>query len=342
MVSQNDVARRAGVSNAVVSYVVNNGPRGTTKETREKVLKAIKELGYRKNNVARSLKTNTSNVIGLIIPDSSNAFFSEVAKGIEYEVYKQGYTLMFGNSGASIVRQGNYIETLISQLVDGIILLTTPFPKKHQSLIQNYNIPVVVIDPELSFQDRELKDIFVVSVDNRKGGILAGNYLVSKGHKNMAVIAGAEKVPPATFRVDGFQSSINRAGIDCQVVWAGDHPEDGYRAATKLLSSSNPPTALFACNDLLALGVLRAACDLNIKVPDQLAVIGFDDIDVANYSCPRLTTIRQPKYEMGQIAAEILINRIKSGNLGNDDENALTSRANSEILNTELIIRESA
>lgn len=342
MVSQNDVAKRAGVSNAVVSYVVNNGPRRTTKETREKVLKAIQELGYRKNNVARSLKTNTSNVIGLIIPDSSNAFFSEVAKGIEYEVYKQGYTLMFGNSGTSIVRQENYIETFISQLVDGIILLTTPFPKEQQSLIQKYNTPVVVIDPEISLPEHDLKDIFVVSVDNRKGGFLAGNYLVGKGHKNMAVIAGAEKVPPATFRVDGFQSAINRAGINCQVIWAGDHFDDGYKAATKLLSSSNPPTALFACNDLLALGILRAACDLNIKVPDQLAVVGFDDIDIANYSCPRLTTIRQPKYEMGQIAAKILINKIKSGSLEKDTGNVPPTRANSETLNTELIIRESA
>jgi LacI family transcriptional regulator len=342
MVSQNDVAKRAGVSNAVVSYVVNNGPRSTSPETREKVLKAIKELGYRKNNVARSLKTRSSNVIGLIIPDSSNAFFSEVAKGIEDEVYKHGYTLMFGNSASSIARQEKYVETFISQMVDGIIFLTTPLPEQQLSSIGQYSIPVVVIDPEMVLPDFVSGDMCIVSVDGEKGGGLVGDYFVEKGHTQLAVVAGAEQVPPATVRVEGFLNSLEKYGLEAKVIWAGDHPEDGYRAANELLKSPYPPTAIFACNDLLALGILRAAADLSIEVPSQLAVIGFDDIDIANFVFPRLSTVRQPKYEMGQVAAKHLIQSIKGQPVSEDQVDKESAWSGIITLDTELITRESA
>ena len=340
MVSQNDVAKRAGVSNAVVSYVVNNGPRKTSEETRKKVLKAIEELGYRKNNVARSLKTNTSKVIGLIIPDSSNEFYSEVAKGIEEELYKWGYTLMFGNSANSIERQRNYIETFISQMADGIIFLTTPLPQDHLGVIKGNKIPMVVVDPEFDINKDREKELCIVTVDNHKGGRLAGEYLLAQGHQKLAVITGAEKVPPATDRVEGFQSVLQEVGIDAEILWHGDHPEDGYQAAKQLLTSSDSPTAIFACNDLLALGVLRAAEDLNIRVPEDLAIIGFDDIEIADFICPRLTTIRQPKYEVGQVSAEFLIKLIQQNIDGKCDEGKGGSQ--SIMLDTELIIRESA
>lgn len=341
MVSQNDVAKRAGVSNAVVSYVINNGPRKTSPETRKKVLKAIKELGYRKNNVARSLKTNTSNVIGLIIPDSSNAFFSEVAKGIEDEAYQQGYTLMFGNSSSNLDRQENYIETFISQLVDGIIFLTTPLPEEHQSLVQINDTPVVVIDPEFPYLEDQPPNLYMVAADSEKGGFAVGEYLAGKGHHRMAIIAGKEEVPPGSYRVEGFLSALHEADLDAQVIWAGEHAEDGFKAATALLNSPTPPTAIFACNDLLAMGVLRAACDLGVQVPEQLAVVGFDDIDMASYTCPRLTTVRQPKYEMGQVAAKFLINKIKSEKETGAGPNPADDTALVK-LDTELIIRESA
>ncbi len=342
MVSQNDVAERAGVSNAVVSYVVNNGPRKTSPETRKKVLQAIKELGYRKNNVARSLKTNQSDVIGLIIPDSTNAFFSEVAKGIEDEAYRQGYTLMIGNSASNLDRQENYIDTFVSQLVDGVIFLTTPLPEEQQELIRLYNIPAVVIDPEFTPEEQQLEDIYVVSADSRRGGFLVGELFLKAGHKKMAVIAGSMEVPPATTRLEGFQEALRQAGIKPRVIWAGEHPEDGYKAALQLLQSADSPTAIFTCNDLLAMGVLRAACDLQVQVPAELAVVGFDDIDLANYSCPRLTTIRQPKYEMGQIAAQFLIEKIKGSLSDGEEEPETQAGISSVMLETELVIRESA
>ncbi len=341
MVTQNDVAKRAGVSNAVVSYVVNNGPRSTSEETKEKVLKAIKELGYRKNNVARSLKTNSSKVIGLLIPDSSNAFFSEVAKGIEDEIYQWGYTVMFGNTAGDIKRQANYIETFISQMVDGVIFVTTPLFKNQLSEISTFNIPVIVIDPECNLDQEIVEDLSVVSVNGEGGGNLAGEYLIKKGHKHMAIIAGDQKVPPATVRVEGFAEALSTASLEAEVVWAGDHPNDGYEAAKELLLSQNPPTAIFACNDLLALGILRAAADLEIQIPEDLAVVGFDDIEITNFLCPRLTTICQPKYEMGQIAAKYLLKKIANG----DPESKVSSGSvppGVTLLDTELIIRESA
>lgn len=341
MVSQNDVAKRAGVSNAVVSYVVNNGPRPTSEETRKKVLTAIKELGYRTNNVARSLKTNSSKVIGLLIPDSANAFFSEVAKGIEDELYKRGYTVMFGNTAGDMKRQVNYVETFISQMVDGVIFVTTPLPEEQLSDISAFSIPVIVIDPESNLDEKIFENISVVSVDGERGGFLAGEYLIKQGHKRMAVIAGAQKVPPATVRVAGFTDALSRESLEVEVVWAGDHPNDGYQAARKLLLSTDSPTAIFACNDLLALGILRAAVDLKIQIPEELAIIGFDDIDIANFLCPRLTTICQPKYEMGQIAAKYLLKKIKNGSSGSNEQSD-TTPPGITLLDTELIIRESA
>lgn len=339
MVTQNDVAKRAGVSNAVVSYVINNGPRPTSPETRQKVLKAINELGYRKNNVARSLKTNTSKIIGLVIPDSSNAFFSEVAKGIEDEVYKWGYTVMFGNSGGETDRQANYVESLISQMVDGIIFITTPLPDEQIAFLSEFQIPIVVIDPEYELDKRTNKNVGIVAVDGRKGGYFAANHLIERGHTKMAIIAGAQEVPPATVRIAGFVDALNKADLNADVLWIGDHPEDGYRAAMQLLDSSSAPTAIFACNDLLALGILRAAADMKITVPHDLAVVGFDDIDIANFLCPRLTTIRQPKYAMGQIAARNLLQWINPVDENRKQSSTLAPEA--IMLDTELIIRES-
>ena len=340
MVTQNDVAKRAGVSNAVVSYVINNGPRPTSPKTRQKVLQAIDELGYRANYVARSLKTNKSKVIGIVIPDSANAFFSEVAKGIEDKAYECGYTVMFGNTGGELDRQINYVETLVSQMVDGIIFITTPFLNDQISTLRRYHIPVIIIDPECELDEQKIKDIGIISVDGRKGGYLAGTHLLERHHTRIAIIAGAQEVPPATVRITGFVDALSKTGIDVEVYWAGDHPEDGYKSAKQIINSPQAPTAIFACNDLLALGVIRAAADLEIKVPDDLAIVGFDDIDMASFLCPRLTTIRQPKYKMGYVAAENLLGWIAS----NEKENQNTFSENAPgliILDTELIVRES-
>jgi LacI family transcriptional regulator len=340
MVTRKDVAERAGVSTATVSYVINNGPRPTSPETRAKVLKAIQELSYKPNFIARSLKTKSSKVIGLVIPDSSNAFFSEVARGIEDTAYAWGYTVMFGNTGGEMERQAAYIDTLISQMVDGMIFITTPMLDEQLKLLQQYDVPIIVIDPECEIQECRAKLSAIISVDGRKGGKLAGVHLIERGHTKMAVIAGALEVPPATVRVEGFLEASSLGGVEADVVWAGDHPSDGYRAAKSLLQTKNPPTAIFACNDLLALGVLRAAADIGIPIPLELAVVGFDDIDIANFVVPRLTTIRQPKYQMGKIAAEKLFQVIQSSSregMGVEEETD-TDRI---LLDTELIIRES-
>jgi LacI family transcriptional regulator len=248
---------------------------------------------------------------------------------------------MFGNSSSNLDRQENYIKTFISQLVDGIIFLTTPLPQEHQSHFQIYDTPVVVIDPEFPYLNGQITNLYMVAADSEKGGFEVGQYLADKGHQRMAIIGGKEEVPPGSYRAEGFLRALHEVNLDAQVIWAGEHAEDGFKAAKELLTSPTPPTAIFACNDLLAMGVLRAACDLGIPVPEQLAVVGFDDIDMANYTCPRLTTVRQPKYEMGQVAAKFLINKIKSeketgGGTNPTDDTALVK------LDTELIIRESA
>lgn len=340
MVTRKDVAQLAGVSTAVVSYVVNNGPRRTSPETRRKVLQAIEKLGYRPNNVARSLKTKSTKIIGLIIPDSSNAFFSEVAKGIEDQAYDCGYSVMLCNTAGSRKRQEDYINTLISQMVDGMIFITASLPMRHLELLHQYRIPTIVIDAERQIAQIEGQYVRVIRVDSHGGGRAAGLHLIERGHRRMSVIAGAEKVSPAVDRVAGFREALASKGLSAKIIWAGDHPANGYEAATSLLRSRRPPSAIFACNDLLALGVLRAARDAHISVPEELAVIGFDDIDIARFLSPRLTTVQQPKYTMGKLACDTMLGWIKQRDLEKQEQED-RGDYREILLETRLVVRES-
>jgi LacI family transcriptional regulator len=341
-VTQGDVARKAGVSLPVVSYVVNDGPRPVAAQTRQRVLDAIDDLGYRTNYVARSLRSQRTYTIGLIVPDTTNYFYSAVAKGVEDTTYHNGYSLILCNTDESIKRQSQYIENLVSRQVEGVIYITTTIEAKELVLLNHFNIPSVYIDPEGRIDQQTMQQINFISVDSQGGGCAVATHLLERGHRRMACITGRPKEAPHSdwewHRQDGFKRVAQEAGCNPDIIWAGQGPDDGYQAALQLLSKEEPPTAIFACNDTLAIGVLRAAHDMGLKVPEDLAVCGFDDIALAQYVTPRLTTVRIRKHALGQKAAELLFNLL---NENHHPEIETQAYAQSGIFETELIIRES-
>jgi LacI family transcriptional regulator len=339
-ITRKDVAKKAGVSTAVVSYVINNGPRPTSMEARERVMAAIADLGYRANNVARSLTSNTSRIIGLLIPDSANAFFSEVAQGVEDTAFARGYRVIFCNTHGDRERLAEYIDALISQMVDGVIMITTPLSDHQLSVLEQYEIPVVLVDPEKKKSEKINHPVGLVTVDGIEGGRLAANNFLENGHKEIAIITDSLDVSPSADRVEGFLEALSKAGIQAKVVLTtGDKSMDGYKATEQLLTSSNPPTAIFALNDMLAIGVIRCANDKKVQIPEELNVIGYDDILFSSFITPRLTTVHQPKYQMGEVATKLLLNRIDSQKQPSKN-NADFENSDSILMNVDLVIRE--
>jgi len=330
--TQEDVARLAGVSRATVSYVINEQSGGNVRisdETRQRVWAAVKELGYQPNILARSLRSGETRTIGLIIPDCANPFFAEVARGIEDAAFEHGYNVVLCNSDGDLVKELRYLDVLASKQVDGILLVAAGASAENLRALAARGIPVVVVD-------RELPDAKVDSVltDNERGGWLATHHLLSLGHTRISCIAGPSDVTPSAERVAGYRRALREVAVpvDEALIVRGDFQcESGHRAAAELLARRDPPTAIFACNDMMALGAVGMAASIGLKVPTDLSVVGFDDVRLASYSNPPLTTIVQPKYKMGWLAAEMLIERVRQPRLP----------PRRHMLDTRLLVRQS-
>ncbi len=304
VITREDVARRARVSTAVVSYVLNDGPRPVAPETRARVLHAVEQLGYRPNQVARSLRSRRSHSLGLLVPEAANPFYAEVARGIEDECYARGYTLTVGNTNESSERRTAYAANLVGRQVDALFFDSTGVSAAELDLLDRTGTLGVYIGTADELDDELRSRIACVTMDTYRGGQAVGRLFVESGHRRFGCIAGGYPVPPFERRpwprVEGFLAALRDAGFDAPVLWAGSTPADGYRAAGDLLTAADPPTAIFAGNDFIAMGVLRRAADLGLRVPHDVAVCGFDDIELASYVQPRLTTVRVPKAAMGQ------------------------------------------
>jgi LacI family transcriptional regulator len=343
-VTRNDVAKLAGVSTAVVSYVMNNGPRGVAPDTRARVLAAVEKLGYRSSHVARSLRMQQTHTLGIIVFDSSNIYFGEVIKAIEDEAYKREYSILVGNTNNNLERVQSYIDTFISRQVDGIIFLNTKVSETELDLIQQFRIQSMSINSEGEVIPSIKKAMHSVSISTERGGYEVGVHLLERGHRNLACIVGKDQHFPASeikwYRLEGFRQALGEKGLEPLVIKEGEAFEDGYKAAQKLLQRENPPSAIFACNDLVAIGVLRAAADLDLHIPDDLAVCGFDDIELARFIKPSLTTVHIPKRAIGEKAAQIIIDQIK-GQHGSSLENEEHSQTEILKFETTLVVRES-
>jgi LacI family transcriptional regulator len=302
-----DVAERAGVSVTSVSHVINE-TRPVSYELRERVLAALEELGYHPNRLARSLRSGKTHTIGTIVPDSADPFFAEVARGIEDTAFETGYSLILCNSDANLDKEAFYTDVLVEKQVDGILFLAAGGSTERILDLQQRGMPVVVVD-------RELPAVHVDSVvtDNAGGGWSATRHLIDLGHRRIGYIAGPSDLTLSEYRFTGYRKALEEAGIavDENLVVRGAFDfESGYRAACQLLTNSQRPTAIFASNDLMAIGAICAAVELDLRVPEDLSVIGYDDVPLASYSNPPLTTIAQPIYDLGVVAASMLLERL--------------------------------
>lgn len=303
-----EVAEKARVSPSTVSHVVNN-TRFVSESVRQRVQEAMHELGYRPNSLARSLRRGETQTMGLILPDSANPYFAEIGHAIEAAAFEREFSIVLCNTENDQNKERLYTEVLENKQVDGIIFVAAG----HQTdalreLIQN-KMPVVLVD-------RDLPGVEVNTVlsDNLLGGRLATQHLIDLKHTRIGCVTGPSNITPSSKRVAGYRAALTGADIPVNenLIVRGDfHPESGRRAATHLLELPDHPTAIFACNDLMAVGVLRAAMELGYRVPEELAVVGYDDIELASYTTPPLTTIQQPKAEIGRATVEILVNRIR-------------------------------
>ena len=341
-VTRNDVAEHAGVSTAVVSYVMNNGPQPVAEKTRARVLQAVADLGYRADHVARSLRMQRTNTLGVLISNSTNPYYAEIAKDIENSAFNLGYSILVGNTSNNLERQQLYLESFVSRKVDGIIFVSTVLTNEAIDLIRKFRIPALYIGSEGDLEADVQALINCIQFNGQEGGYIVGRHLLERGHQRLACIVGAVHPFPFTnmrwLRLEGFSQVLNEAGLQPQVIRQGETYLDGYLAARTLLETKAAPTAIFAGNDLIAIGVLRAAADLGLSVPGDLAVCGFDDIEAASFSSPRLTTMRIPRLEIAENALHILVEQIESWKKAEEiDRSPVIDRD----IKVQLIVRES-
>ena len=307
-----DVARAAGVSTSTVSHVLNE-TRPVNKDTRQRVLNAMAALDYRPNRLARSLRNRRTNTLGVLLPNSANPFFAQILLGIEEACFEHDYNVILGNANDDSEREMAYLDVLVSKQVDGIVLVSTGAYRKALDLLAPRGVPVVMVDrsPAQAYQGWQIDAVYT---DNEGGGQLATDYLLKLGHRRIACVGGPALLTSGAGRVIGYRQAFSRAGlaVDERLVLDGDFEhEGGYQAGKALLNLPEPPTAIFACNDLMAVGVLYAASEAKVRVPEDLSVIGFDDIPLASYTVPRLTTVAQQASLLGQAGVDLMLARLK-------------------------------
>jgi LacI family transcriptional regulator len=331
--TQADVARRAEVSQALVSYVLNDKHTvSVPEETRRRIMDAIEELGYVANPQARSLRTRKTDTIAAIIPDITNPFYPAFARGIQNVAEQRGYNLILSNTDGDPEKERQQLINLGRGHVDGAILaMWNPPADVVRSLLQ-FGLTLAA----LSTYQGPVLGIDSASSDNRAGARAAVAYLIGRGHRRIAVIGGEHDTPPHRDRVAGYHDALNAAGImpDPALIHSSKFNEEGgYRAMRDLLRLDPLPEALFAANDLMAIGAMTAIHETGLRIPDDIAVVGFDDIPAARLVTPQLTTVAQFADQLGRQLAEMLFTRL---------EGRAPEEPQHVIMPYELIIRHSA
>jgi len=299
-----DVARLAGVSTATVSRALN-GTGKIAPATREAIDAAVAQLGYSPNTIARSLVTNSTQTIALLLPDIANPFYAALVGGIQDSALSHDHTMLLCTTEGDPEREEQYLNLLRAKRVDGALVDGLVLPSDRIARFVKDGFPIVCLD-----RDIDSRSIPLVQVDNHMGGFLATEHLLSLGHKRIAHVGGATAMRISDERRDGYFEAHANAGLlpDPALLAAGSFTEEGgYRAARALLDSSVRFTAVFAANDLSALGVVTAVAESGRRVPEDVSVVGFDDIRLAAYTSPPLTTIRQPAAEIARLATELLM-----------------------------------
>ncbi len=312
MVTIKDVAKKAGVSIMTVSRVIN-GKSNVREDTREKVLKAIEELGYVPNSMARSLVIKKTATIGLVISDVTNPFFTTVARGVEDTAITKHFTVILCNTDENPEKESMYVEVLARNRVDGVIFTSASGKKNPLKSLFIKKIPLVLIDRTIE----GLEDVDVVRGDSVLGAYLLTKHLIELGHRRIGIIVGSKTISTAVDRIEGYKRALKEFDIpiDESLIKINDKSkfskEDGYRLTKELLDMENPPTAIFGGNNLMAVGAILAIRELGLSIPEDISLVSFDDIESLSEVYPFLTVVKQPAYTMGVIATELLIRRIE-------------------------------
>jgi len=331
MATIHDVAKRAGVSPITVSRVINQSGY-TSLETRARVEAAIVELGYVPNRLARSLRSKRTNTLALVLTDVTNPFFTTLARGVEDTASDAGYTVIFCNTDESETEEKKYLQVVLQQQVDGILLVPACGTCDSVEMIQKQATPVVVLDRRMPPEAK----VDVVRCENVEGACQLVKLLIGLGHRQIAVLSGPRTVSTAEDRVIGYLHAMAEAGLDASsdcVYYGAFTQASGYDMAQQALKAQPRLTALFAANNLIAIGAMKALQDAGLRVPDDVAIVSFDDLPANLLIFPFFTVVVQPAYEMGRKATQLLLARLAGGSLEQCQE---------IILPTEMVVRQSS
>ncbi len=327
-----EVARRAGVSLGTVSNVLNR-PEIVAEETRRKVQLAIEEIGFVPNGSARQLRAGRSQHIGLVVLDVANPFFTEVARGVEDMANEAGYVVILCNSDDSLEKEEHYLRVLEEQRTLGVLITPVQNDVGYLQRLRQRGIGVVLLD-----RPSRSKDLCSVSVDDVRGGELATLHLLEQGHTCIAFVHGPLSIRQCSDRRRGVLHALKAFNLDPEqalvdITTMAQSASEGEASVETLLNSAKKPTAAFCANDLLALGVMRGLMKRGISIPGDIALVGYDDVEFASVLATPLTSIRQPKYELGHAAAELLF----------DETVSLTTHQHKHIVyQPELVVRASS
>jgi LacI family transcriptional regulator len=310
MPTMKDVAALAGVSTATVSRALAVGGSDVSLETRERVLQAVKELGYHPNHLPRNLRRRSSRIFGLVISDIGNPFFTAIARGCEDTAHSHGYRLVLANTDEDAEREASGLEVMAAERAGGVMLASTDQATDPIRRLLAIGIPVVALD-------RRIHGLHVdtVTVDNEAASYDAVRHLIDLGHERVAMIGGPDTVSSVRERADGYLRALrsHRLELGDELLRRGDLRESGgYRMTVELLSLPSPPTAIFSANNLTTVGVLKALRERGVRVPSDLSLIGFDDLSTGELLDPPLTAVVQPAYQLGARAAELLLRRVEN------------------------------
>jgi len=328
-VTVKEVATKAKVSITTVSHVINE-TRFVDPNTKQRVLSAMDSLGYQPNFIARSLRSGITKTIGLIVPDIANLFFAEIGRKIEDYGYQQGYSVILGNSDNDPEKQEHYIHTLMAKRVDGVIFISSGGNDRGMLQFSHNHIPIVVMDRNISL---DLAD--VVMLDNETGGYLATSHLIQLGHQKIGCITVPKNFSSSVDRLAGYKRAMQEAGLRVkkELIVNGDFLYSGGETAMSgLLLLADRPTAVFCSNDMMAIGAMSAIRKAGYSIPEDISLVGFDNIELAAAMSPALTTFAQPVDEIARVAVTTLIDRIR-GEMNEPNQQI--------ILQGELIVRAS-
>jgi LacI family transcriptional regulator len=308
MATMKQVAQRAGVSISTVSHVINN-TRVVSSDVRARVQDVIDELRYIPSAVARSLKNDKTDTIGVLVPNSSHPYFAELTRWIEDAAFQRGYNIILCNAHGGADKQTAYLRLLMEKRIDGLVLVASGADDEQELMLRHEAVPIVQLERALPGLEAD-----VVYAGQEEGAWQATRHLIGLGHRAIACVSGPPDLPRARERVAGYLRAMAEAGLELpqgRVVHDEFTSAGGHAAFSRLLDQPRPPSAVFVTSDLMALGGLCAAGRLGLRIPAELSVIGYDDIEGAGYASPPLTTVAPPKRDMARLAIELLIERIR-------------------------------